>query len=401
MNHIYYRILSFIPYILSFYSLLVSSGGHGDVSNSMDEGKYIRLVVLLIAFFLSIFIMVFKKIKFPSSDFRLLFLFILISIFSAIWSDNPTATIAKIFEFSVFVTVTYTAAYCCSASNAIKSIKFSIFIIIGYYIIYSIYYNLSVHGAIFDYNKTSTTFGFSLVIVGLYFLIKNNNPLILIGSLVASILIGSRTSFGIGILGWFLSVWINLGQKSQFNKKMIIITIMIIFVVIFILMGGVTQLLRGQSAEDFLSLTGRTTHWIHAFNMIKDNPFFGYGYFSGVRYTATYSYEAYKNYGFEFSTFDNSYLDLLVSVGFIGSFPLVYYYILSIKKLKSIIVYYKCTIYKPILLFAYIFVFLSMVRALMAPVFPFAHWNLLIILYILILANRLVSILEYEKRYNS
>jgi O-antigen ligase len=75
---------------------------------------------------------------------------------------------------------------------------------------------------------------------------------------------------------------------------------------------------RGQSGDLFLSLSGRTTYWAAAADMVGERPLLGYGYYTGARFDLSAEYGR-----FEVSTVDNTFLEVLLTMGMLGLAPLV------------------------------------------------------------------------------
>jgi O-antigen ligase len=77
-------------------------------------------------------------------------------------------------------------------------------------------------------------------------------------------------------------------------------------------------LIRGQSPELFLSLTGRLSYWPKFWEFCKEAPFLGHGFYTGYRIDAGDRYHFLSA-----STTDNTYLDVAVGLGLLGLVPLL------------------------------------------------------------------------------
>ena len=76
--------------------------------------------------------------------------------------------------------------------------------------------------------------------------------------------------------------------------------------------------LRGQDAELFQSLSGRTTWWNYAWDRFQEQPLLGYGGYAGPRFTVL------ANIGeSETSTLHSTWLEVLLSTGALGLVPLL------------------------------------------------------------------------------
>ncbi|MEQ9619037.1 MAG: O-antigen ligase family protein [Deltaproteobacteria bacterium] len=75
--------------------------------------------------------------------------------------------------------------------------------------------------------------------------------------------------------------------------------------------------LRGQSREEFSSLSGRTYGWILGWELFKLNPLTGFGAYAGGRFAVLTELGKNMSTG-EWSSILNTWLEILISVGFIG-----------------------------------------------------------------------------------
>ena len=211
-------------------------------------------------------------------------------------------------------------------------------------------------------------------------------------AMLLTILIGSRTSLLLVVVSF---LWL-LPKKNKLLSTLVLTMASIISLFLIAIFPNLIELIfRGQDIETLYALSGRVSNWTHAIQMFQEQPIIGYGYYSGVRHSATFSYDAYA--GYEFSTLDNTYLDLLISVGLFGSILLLIFIYSGLSKLKKILKNYKYhndEYY--ILLFAYTFVLLTLVRTFFAPGIAFAHWNLLPFLVVLILSERIIYVKKLQ-----
>jgi O-antigen ligase len=75
---------------------------------------------------------------------------------------------------------------------------------------------------------------------------------------------------------------------------------------------------RGQTDEVMYSLSGRFDYWLPAWNMFKDSPLFGHGFYTAHRIDLNLVWHR-----LDLSSVDNTYLELLLGVGLLGLIPLV------------------------------------------------------------------------------
>jgi O-antigen ligase len=82
------------------------------------------------------------------------------------------------------------------------------------------------------------------------------------------------------------------------------------------LTSGVSQfIIRGQTWQQFTSLTGRTQTWANAMELVVQRPFVGFGYYSGHRVQLSSTLGSAN----ELSNLDNTWIESLVDVGAIGT----------------------------------------------------------------------------------
>lgn len=129
-------------------------------------------------------------------------------------------------------------------------------------------------------------------------------------ALLTLILAQSRTS----LLGFLVALSVYL----VFNRKFIFFALIIMIALIGFLFAGFSQIavdyvVRGQSAELFSSLSGRTIGWNAAWELFKESPLFGHGFAAAARTQILGTGGA--------STLHGALFDVLVGVGLMGLFP--------------------------------------------------------------------------------
>ncbi|MEX2647482.1 MAG: O-antigen ligase family protein, partial [Alphaproteobacteria bacterium] len=77
-------------------------------------------------------------------------------------------------------------------------------------------------------------------------------------------------------------------------------------------------LLRGQSAEQFMTGSGRANIWQAAWTLFETSPMIGLGFYTSVRLDLTARYGV-----LDLSNADNTLLEVLVGVGIVGAIPFV------------------------------------------------------------------------------
>ncbi len=100
----------------------------------------------------------------------------------------------------------------------------------------------------------------------------------------------------------------------------IALTIMVMFFLLFL--TGVTDVfweyfLRGQSREEFSSLSGRTYGWVLGWELFKLNPLMGFGAYAGGRFAVLTELGTNMSSG-QWSSILNTWLEILIGVGLMG-----------------------------------------------------------------------------------
>ena len=138
-------------------------------------------------------------------------------------------------------------------------------------------------------------------------------------------------------------------------------------------------LLRGQSTEQFISMSGRIGMWESAIESWKENPWFGGGFFVGHKYVQIDS-------GHFLATTDNTYIETLVNLGLFGfliiSLFAFFLLVVSFKKALSMGAAAKevafCT------QAAFVIIFVTVIRSMTASSFQVLHYSLFFIVIALI-----------------
>jgi O-antigen ligase len=139
------------------------------------------------------------------------------------------------------------------------------------------------------------------------------------GAIAVLLLARSRTPFVL-LVGALVFV---ADQLWRVKRRLIVISgaaIVFIAVVALLVAHGalVTFVTRGETANAFLSLTGRTMTWRAAINQWLHSPLIGFGYYSGHRVGIVYPPGAP-----DLDTVDNTWIESLVDVGLAGTLPLL------------------------------------------------------------------------------
>ncbi|SFD91528.1 O-antigen ligase [Nitrosomonas sp. Nm166] len=200
---------------------------------------------------------------------------------------------------------------------------------------------------------------------------KENLIFIVTGGIVL-VLAHARSS----IAAVALLIMILLLASKQAAGKLLLLPILV-----FSALGAeplIGYYMRGQDIDQFQSLSGRTHMWEIAWQSILENPWFGIG-FAGHK-TLNISI------GMEYSTLDSTYIEAFVNVGVFGaSFLLLFILLVMIRMTMLFIQSVRTgTAFNIPLVVAAGFIFLMFVRSLSGASFQVLHWNLLMLLTLVV-----------------
>ena len=274
---------------------------------------------------------------------RVLFYFGVLSLISAIWSENPMATILKSIQYLLVLSLCWEIAKLNSSiSKTIIKINFiANFLIILGIIELVIFPDLAIPNS--DQSSVSR---FGIICPS----ISPN----LVGVVVFVALIGNYLSLSIGIFKKPILQFFILGfglielylshsriitiiffiaslvaifyrlRKSKVSRLKWINNFLLFFTFVFVCALAIytdfisefllSYFTRGQNANGLSTLTGRTVVWSYALEAWQSKPVLGFGYYTGHRYTLGSSYSLLSNH----SNLDNTWLEILVDLGLLG-----------------------------------------------------------------------------------
>lgn len=262
------------------------------------------------------------------------FLFSVIAILSSSYASVSFYSIWKALEILIGVA---SVAVVLTHYNSKNNLKTLYEILIKYYILLLItvligafispqdaftysrgIFNFQLRGYIVPLNANSVAF--MSAFCGLVFFIKIINRserncgiidyIIFSASLVILILAQSRTS----LVGFIISLLIYMIFSRRYKLLISIFIILMILSSISILKeGAVNYVVRGQSKELAMSLSGRTVAWESGWKLFLKSPYIGNGFGSASRY------DVLK--GGTMSTMHGSIIEVLVGVGVVGFVP--------------------------------------------------------------------------------
>lgn len=195
---------------------------------------------------------------------------------------------------------------------------------------------------------------------------KNISTLVLIGISIIIMLLGhSRTSIFSGILAVMMVLYFS-------RQRILLIIASGVGAIGFLATDFLLQYIsRGQSTELFTSMSGRTNFWTEVWGYVVESPYIGYGYYAAQREL------------FYTSSVDNSYLEVLLGLGFIGLFVFVLHVVINSIMISQYIFKRNIPILQKIIGIQLATLYISLlVRSFTGPTFQILHPNL--IMYMLL-----------------
>lgn len=402
-SHINTTFLYFLWLLLFATLALLLPNSIGDVG--LNGYQIARGTIVLGVFYyitLTIFLLKYSaRDIFKDKLISLYFLFGSISFLSFTYSGATFVTLSKSFEIitdTFFVLLIYN--HIRTMQDVSKFWNFTlcfIALLFGFYIFMTLILNYSFisykgylpswsgYGSTNSISAMATCFAivsFSRIIVNDR--INHWNYIFLFTiSIILLLFSASRTS--IFILFFVLIPLCNLMHKKKIN---IIIFSLIGLIVIFTMHDHLfSYIIRGQTAAEFSSLTGRTNMWPMALEMFYEEPILGYGYY----YASRYLFGSKLNHVSEnFSNIDNMYIELLLGGGVISlGVILVLFFLIG----RRIIALYKVSKIFEKKYFTYfiessLIIVFTILRSFFNPTIQSHHWNLLLFLASLVVIGK-------------
>lgn len=333
--------LKIIEKAFSVLSIIILSGAiislieteANNVNSLIIKGIYIIIYIISLIFLMIKKDFPIKALKIFIKN-KLLFMLILLIIFSFSWSNNLGITLQKIIAF--LGTLIFSIYFCIryESKEHIEIIAYAILFIIivsiGIAFIapdYGISYenNGAWQGAFNQKNVLGKIMTLGALVFLFYFADKKsvlNKTIALIGLISSLILIylsQSKTAMLVVLLLSFTIISAVFLQKSDKTTKVlfaiIIGALIIISCVIIIYLGE--DLLKSLNKDT--TLTGRTELWSYSFNKIAERPLLGHGYASfWEKEKESPSYRAEYELGWDPPHAHNGFIDLTLELGFIG-----------------------------------------------------------------------------------
>jgi|GEM_PF-5981806 len=371
----------FILLDILFFSTFLG-GVRGDESPAIDYIRFVRIGVIILLFLWSMIIRLKrKKFKIPKA-FYVYFLFICYSFITTFWAPEPYFALWKIFELTAILSIiTLRFDFSNLGSQEAYYNRFVILMmvaVIGVLLtgfifpeeafegMYNSIINFRLHGSLYSMNSNDLGFWSGLLVcltisrVNRTFIYKS----LFFTFLVILVLSQSR----IFIVLTFMYLVFHFIAKKRYMETFISA---LSFVIIMFSYGLDILLIitRGDLSQVY-NLHGRTYYWKLGYEAFVDNWLIGNGFYTGHRFL----YMIDPNTYFSASTFDNTWIDILVDTGVIGFFIFIVFLFASYRGIRN-----SSSFYKNELNIGFFFLF---VRSFFGPSFetfsPFLIYLLLI-----------------------
>lgn len=404
---------------LVIWSLLLLSlflGGSREqeaiLQQTLDPLRVLRIMVFMLLFSIIIFGFLLNKfqgikeaLKSPLGWFLLYGLFAMLSAF---YSDQFFISLWKGFEVVACITISIYLYLRLQSYRDVKqfwtlNIAFLFLLVCSSYIGIIITPSealkeirggamVTLEGVYPTINSNSLTQMTAIIII-VYFIrhiysskIKLNYLAVIVFTFPALILSYGRTS----ILALFISLVILLAL----NKNYLYLSVLGLIAAVIVWTDGYSYVMlfldKGGTLD---TMSGRLYYWPNVWDLFIESPIFGYGFYVGARviFAEKVNIES-------FATTDNTYFDVLLSVGILGFIPFALMLYSFIKKIfrKGFFLNNK-----DIIRFRFELVFVAFIilfRSLTGPSFQILHWNLILFLSVIIC---LQSLEKYENSTNS
>lgn len=235
------------------------------------------------------------------------------------WTANATAFLIYLFLFILMTR-------CELSQKGIKNL-YRFYLVLSLIICSQIFINYALSssisfgrvsfkwmGVLKDQNIVSAFVGFGAVLSLISYLYKRNNLCLFIFLYIvfAMMLLGSRGGMMSCMISCSVMMIKWLSDKGTSLRKIIVIALSFIFVATLVVFFSGSESFSRVLNLDNYKTDGRLSLWKYAMQAFFNKPLIGSGYDSGTYYSSQY-----WNLG---APTHNSYIDLITSVGLLGSF---------------------------------------------------------------------------------
>ncbi len=151
-----------------------------------------------------------------------------------------------------------------------------------------------------------------------------------------------------------------------------------------------------EKGGSLYTISGRIYNWQTALELFKESPVYGHGFYVAPRIIFSEKMKIES-----FSTTDNTYFDILLSIGIIGFIPFAFMLFSFISNFYTI---YKKSLSRELIRFRLEMLsvlIIILVRGLTGPSIQMLHWNLTLFLAIIICLMSLERLAKFDSLQNS
>jgi O-antigen ligase len=380
-----------------------------DISQqTVDPIRIIRIVIIVCLFLIVIFNMMFNKFKGMGLSLRSplgwFLVYAIIAVISSAYSDQFFVSLWKGFE--IFVSVV-AAMFLLQSLRSFKDVEtfwslniFFLILLVGssylgaiispseaFKAIRGVNFKLleGIYPVINSNSLTQMAAILTAVFVIRYLYYENYKSRVrylLPVVLVLPALIWSYGRTSILALFFALLVFFIFGRRYRYLLLLVLISLYL-----FLVDGDSYVKLFLEKGGSLATLSGRLTYWPEAWALFKESPIYGYGFYVASRIIFAERIKVES-----FSTTDNTYFDVLLSVGIVGFVPfalMLYSFARNLLKSWNSSRNHEFRRLKYEILCVAIIIFF---RSLTGPSIQILHWNLPIFLALIICSQSLANL---------
>ena len=267
-----------------------------------------------------------NTLYFPK-NYHILILCLLL-IFSSIYSIDAITTILRFSSFLLIILMYYNYFILLKKNKFLCLVLYKIgFFFIAYEILNFIFLGSGQRLSGITGNPNSLGLWSNIAFVfAFFYYIKEKDKfrkiffgLIMVISFYTALSSGSRTYFICMCINMAIAFYIIFSKK----QKICILSFSIIFILLFYKNIYKSILIIPAVHRLMIEGTTRSSIWLEGLNLLHQKPFFGWGYgisqkLNSIQYIGIIS--GYNDYGF---AWHNSYLSILIELGYIGIIPIM------------------------------------------------------------------------------
>lgn len=373
--------------LILFEILIVSTflgGVNLNLGSDVGPIRLVRIAIFLLVFLVSLLILL-QENRCVILDYAKVYtLFIIYSAVTILWAPEKLFAAWKVFEITTILMVFLINQN--QKSQVILYLRFYQLIEVfiygvlitglifphkGFIPIAGSLLPYSLHGSIYTMNSNDLGFWSGLV----FTLTLLRKPKISFRLIILGIIIILSQSRSYILLTFFVSMYIMIKARRGLIPYFIVLGLIMI---ILVFRNQVEMLITRGNINQIQNLHGRTYYWALGYSYFRKHWLIGNGFYTGHRFL----YQIFPNSDFSASTFDSTWIDILVDLGIVGGILMLSYLLLIFKYIKKL----KKSPIKTELLIGFLFL---LIRSLTGPSFESFGLFLILLLLTGYMANNL------------